>query len=186
MFTGMIEATGKILEKGENTLSIERPVSFDDLKLGSSIAVAGTCLSIVGLGDALMRFDVVPETWSKTKLGNLKAGDYVNLERAMKASDRLDGHIVQGHIEGTGKVVLQKHGQLIVELDPDLAFDVVPKGSIALDGVSLTVASKEGNRITVALIPHTLEHTTLGSLQKEDRVNVETDVMRRYSHAQRP
>ncbi len=181
MFTGLVEATAPILEKRQKELVIKRPDFFDDVNVGSSISVAGTCLSIARLAGEAMAFDVVDETWSKTKLGDLKVGERVNLERAMKASDRLDGHIVQGHVEGTGKVMLQKHGQLIVELPPELFVNVVPKGSIAIDGVSLTIASIEANRITIALIPHTLEHSTLGTLQKEDRVNIETDVMRRYA-----
>lgn len=177
MFTGIIEATAEILEKTERGLSIDRPVSFDDVKIGSSIAVAGVCLTVTRLDDRSMGFDVVGETWEKTKFQDLQAGDHVNLERAMKMGDRFEGHIVQGHIKGTGKVLLQKHGQLIVELPSGLMASVVPKGSIALDGVSLTIASVEGNHITVALIPHTFEHTTLGTLQKGDQVNVETDVM---------
>lgn len=179
MFTGIIEATAQVREKSPNGLTLERPASFDDLKVGSSVAVAGVCLTVTRLTDAFMEFDVIPETWSKTMLHDLHMGDAVNLERAMKAGARLDGHIVQGHAEGAGKVVLQKHGQLIVECPPELMPRIVPKGSIAISGVSLTVAGVEGSRCILALIPHTLEHTTLGRLAKGDRVNIETDVMMR-------
>lgn len=179
MFTGIIEATAAVLERSPAGLIVERPPMFDDLSVGSSIAVSGVCLSIVRLTEDRMEFDVVPETWSRTNLADLYIGDRVNLERAMKMGSRFDGHVVQGHVEGTATVVLQKHGQLIVELPADLLPSIVPKGSIALDGVSLTVASLEKNRVTVALIPHTLEHTMLGSLQKGERVNTETDVLLR-------
>lgn len=179
MFTGIVESTAKVLEKHSAGLSVERPALFSDIKLGSSISVAGVCLTVSRLRDNSIAFDVIPETWSKTNLSTLKAGDDVNLERAMPSGGRLDGHIVQGHIEGTGKVVLQKHGQLIVELPSELITNVVSKGSIAIDGVSLTVASVEKNRVTVALIPHTLAMTTLGRLRNDDRVNIETDILHR-------
>lgn len=179
MFTGIIEATARVLAVDDRGLMVERPPSFDDIAPGSSIAVSGACLTVAQMDEQSLWFDVVDETWDRTNFHALVAGDRVNLERAMQQGDRFDGHIVQGHVEGTGTVVLQKHGQLIVEVLADLMANIVPKGSIALDGVSLTAASIEGNRITVALIPHTLEHSTLGELQKGDRVNVETDVMTR-------
>ena len=181
MFTGIIEATAQILGKETNGIVVARPTSFDDVKIGSSIAVAGVCLSVVQLASAAMRFDVVTETLARTTLGSLRVGDTVNLERSLPADGRFEGHVVQGHIEGVGRVVLQKHSQLIVELPPELLPQVVAKGSVALNGVSLTIASIEQDRITLALIPHTLAHTTLGLLDKGDRINVETDILGRYA-----
>ncbi len=337
MFTGLIEATAILRDRTAQGITVERPKSFDDVKIGSSIAVSGVCLTIVDLTESLMRFDVVAETWDRTNLNDRHPGDRVNLERAMKSDARLDGHIVQGHVEGTGRVVssipqplppeeerkkrfvgpnvlsfargmrkrstkaenhlwkaLRDHqvknlhfrrqhpiGSLIldfychalrlgievdggihdsapqkkndrlrdevlreemgvhvlrftndevlndldyvvrkieessptppsgapsprggggtgegessegketklsIEVPPDLTPFILPKGSICLDGVSLTVASIEKNIITVALVPHTLKETTLGSLKKGDRVNIETDVLTRAALSKR-
>lgn len=329
MFTGIIEAAAKIIEARDGLLIIERPTSFTDIKEGSSIAVSGVCLSVEELNKKSIRFSVVPETIRKTTLGSKKEGDLVNLERAMRADGRLDGHIVQGHVEGVGEVitfessssprppnvssiprplppeeegekkrnlpmgsnmlyfsrtwkairydqlgvrfrrqfvigervldffcpsirlaievdggihqdalqkkedsirdaflreehqietlrfpnesVLQnlpsvvktirerltdvsppppeeglgveemKEGTLQIRVPASFLPNIVSKGSIAIDGVSLTVASIDGDQITVALIPHTLKHTTLGKLQSGDRVNVETDVLARQT-----
>ncbi|HCI03530.1 MAG: riboflavin synthase [Candidatus Peribacteraceae bacterium] len=185
VFTGIIEAQANIREITEKGISVERPESFDDIKIGSSISVSGACLSVVNFDEHLMKFDVVSETFQKTKLGSLKAGDKINLERAMKASDRFEGHVVQGHTETTGVVTNEKlrieNGELIIKVCDDVLSFLVPKGSIAIDGVSLTVATIDGNQITVALIPHTLENTTLGFLDKGDKVNIETDVMVRHA-----
>ena len=180
MFTGIIEATAAVLAHSNGKLELQRPQLFDDVSIGSSIAVSGVCLSIVKLDDATMTFDVIPETYSKTTLESLQQRDRVNLERAMKADARLDGHIVQGHVEGVGTVleVDQTSGVTVtIQLPDDLRSPVVAQGSIAIDGVSLTVASIEDGRCAIALIPHTLEHTTLGTLHVRDSVNVETDVL---------
>ncbi len=185
MFTGIVEATGQVLKNASSGLVLERPVSFSDLKIGSSVCVAGVCLSIVKLTNVTMTFDVVEETLAKTTLGDLKPAIKVNLERAMISGDRLDGHIVQGHVEGVATVRELKvesgkgkmSSQLIIQLPPSTAPSVVAQGSIAIDGVSLTVAKIDGDVVTVALIPHTLKHTTLGTLKEGDRVNIETDVM---------
>lgn len=190
MFTGIIEATAKILDKTSRGFAIKRPNRFTDIKIGSSVCVSGACLSVVKLTKDSMVFDVVPETLKKSWLGTLKKGDMVNLERAMKAGDRLDGHIVQGHVEGVGKVESckwMKESCLLTFYFPcptgrrafSIFHSVVPKGSIAIDGVSLTVAEVHEDKIKIAVIPHTLKHTTLGSLKKGDRVNIETDVMMR-------
>ncbi len=203
MFTGIIETTAKIIENTGNRLVLERPAIFDDIKLGSSIAVSGACLSVVAFDDHSMRFDVVEETLQKTKLGELKIGDSVNLERSMKASDRFEGHVVQGHVEGKALVTsyslarpkLTSEGGLLetrddpssatltIELPENLVPNVVSKGSIAIDGVSLTVASIEGNLCTIAIIPHTLKITTLENLREKDHVNIETDILARYSRS---
>jgi len=180
MFTGIIEATGKILEKSEDGLEIARPSIFDDCTVGSSISISGVCLTITELDDKSMRFDVVDETLQKTTLGSLNPGDQINLERALRADARFEGHIVQGHVEGVAQVESLDQGILTVTVPSDLSPLIVEKGSIAIDGVSLTVAKKDGVQVSVALIPHTLENTTLGSLKDGDTVNIETDILGRY------
>lgn len=185
MFTGIIETTAPVLENANNKLVLERPAIFDDIKVGSSICVSGVCLSIVAFNDQSMRFDVVDETLRKTKLGTLKTGDTVNLERSLKASDRFEGHIVQGHVEGVAmlKDLHTESGSgtlMTIELPTDIAPFVIAKGSIAIDGVSLTVATIAETLCTVALIPHTLSITTLGHLKIGDPVNIETDILGRY------
>ena len=181
MFTGIVEATAEILEKTPAGLVIERPVAFDDLNIGSSVSVSGVCLTIVRLAKTSMAFDVVEETRRVTTLGFLKKGDRVNLEQSMKANDRFDGHIVQGHVEGVGVVAATGEGsELVLCVPTSLLPGIVTKGSIAIDGVSLTVASVAGDRVTVALIPQTLKSTTLGSFKTGDRVNIETDILGRY------
>jgi riboflavin synthase len=181
MFTGIIEATAKVIENLNGSLTVERPKSFDDIKLGSSIDVAGVCLTIVELTDQHMRFDMVEETLKKSRLGKLKKGESVNLERAMSASARLDGHIVQGHVEGVADVIDLRDGRLSLELRDDPGAAIVEKGSITIDGVSLTVASLTGNRIEIALVPHTLAITTLKTLTTGDLVNIETDILARHA-----
>ncbi|NOS68213.1 MAG: riboflavin synthase [Candidatus Peribacteraceae bacterium] len=187
MFTGIIEATATVLNTSSTGLTIERPALFDDIKIGSSISVSGVCLSVVELRSSSMRFDVVEETWKKTKLAELKKGDRVNLERSMKASDRIEGHIVQGHVEGVGTVNSVKRKEKSTEIIFHFSLlsfhSIVPKGSIAIDGVSLTVADVHDQSVTIALIPHTVENTTLGSLKKGDHVNIETDVMVRAARS---
>jgi riboflavin synthase len=189
VFTGIVEATAKILSNVSGSLEIERPPAFTDLRIGSSISIAGVCLTIQKLNKKCIQFDVVPETLQRTTLGTYKEGDLVNLERAMRADGRLDGHIVQGHVEATAEVVEMKNEELrmkndtllTVKVPVSLLSNIVPKGSITLDGVSLTVASIDDDCITVALIPHTLEHTTLGRLKTGDRVNIETDILARHA-----
>ncbi len=180
MFTGIIETTAKILERSATGLTLARPKTFDDIKEGSSIAVSGACLSVIRFNKKSMSFAVVPETWAKTKLGALKSGDAVNLERALAANGRFDGHVVQGHVEGVGTVVdIKKEREgatLTIDIPPPLLPFIIPKGSITLDGVSLTIASVNENLCTVALIPLTLQETTLGRLQKGDPVDIETDI----------
>ena len=181
MFTGIIESTAKVIEKTDRGITVECPATFNDIKIGSSISVSGVCLSIVEFDVTSMRFDVIDETWAKTNLGDLRVGNLVNLERAMKAGDRLDGHVVQGHIEGVGEVVScqlsAESSKLTIRVPQEFTASIVTKGSIALDGVSLTVADIQDDIVTVALIPHTLTNTTLQNLKEGDRVNVETDVL---------
>lgn len=185
MFTGIVETTAVVLQKTDDSLTVARPVSFDDIKEGSSIAVNGVCLSVVSFDVRSMHFNVVGETWRRTNLGSLKEGSPVNLERAMPASGRFEGHVVQGHVEGTANVVEWKQdGQwklLVLALPQQLVPFVTEKGSIALDGISLTVAGLSGDRCTIALIPHTLEVTNIGERQPGDAVNVETDILAHYA-----
>ncbi|MDD5469731.1 MAG: riboflavin synthase [Candidatus Peribacteraceae bacterium] len=177
MFTGVIESTGIVQEKTKSGLCVSRPDTFTDIRIGSSICVSGACLSVIACDAQSMAFDVVPETWKKTKLGSLQSGDCVNLERALSAQGRFEGHIVQGHVEGVATVQKYKGGILTMALPDTLVAYVFLKGSIAIDGVSLTVAGIRGNACAVALIPHTIRETTLGKLKEGDLVNVETDIL---------
>ena len=180
MFTGIIEATGRVgsvrRTKQGARLDVAAPWT---VAAGASVAVNGVCLTALDGGG--LTFDVVPETLSRSTLGGLKAGARVNLERAMVADARLDGHIVQGHVDGRGRVesLTRASGAvtLAVRHPATLADQIVPKGSITVDGVSLTVVDVEDGRFTVALIPTTLKLTTLGRLKRGDAVNLETDML---------
>ncbi len=187
MFTGIIEATAKVRQKTASGLVVERPSFFDDIKEGNSISVSGACLSITKFDHDSLSFDVVAETWARTKLGDLQVGDLVNLERSLAANGRFEGHSVQGHIEGVATVdrldTAETGAMLYLTLPNDLSSPIIPKGSIAIDGVSLTVASINGAHLSIALIPHTLQHTTLGNVKPQDHVNIETDVLGRYTAA---
>jgi riboflavin synthase len=185
VFTGIVEALGTVTEMAGDgsVLVIESPL-LTDLELGASVAVNGVCLTVVEQAGSGTRFDVVPETRSRTNLGALEAGGAVNIELPMAADGRFDGHIVQGHVDGVGEVVaLKRSGEevvLTIGAPPDLMEQIVEKGSITVDGVSLTVARSGQYRFDVALIPHTLEVTTLGSLKPGDVVNLETDIVAKY------
>jgi len=189
VFTGIIEATAKVLQQGDGKLVLERPSIFDDVKMGSSVAVSGVCLTVTELDTGKLTFDVMPETTAKSTIGDLSMGDSVNLERALPAHGRFEGHVVQGHGEGMGEVVgLERHGKdvrLTIRIPNDLKRAIVPKGSICLDGVSLTVADVSQETCTVALIPFTLTQTTLGMKKMGDHVNIETDILVRTLLASR-
>jgi len=188
MFTGIVEELAQIRSikprKKGIRYSISADVVMDDIKIGDSISVNGVCLTIVETKKKYFCMDLVEETLNKSNLGELMEGDVVNLERAMKATDRFGGHIVQGHVETVG-VILEKQKQgeeaiLSVGLNPEWLRYCIPKGSITLDGVSLTIAKINGNIIEVALIPHTLDNTTLGVKDKSDTLNIETDIIGKY------
>ncbi len=181
MFTGIVEATAPILQLTAAVLIVQKPTQFDDLKIGSSVAINGCCLTVVAMDDASLRFDLTDETLQKATFPHLQAGDWVNLERAMVAGGRLDGHIVQGHVEGTGTVVEASPGILRVRIQKEFMKNVVMKGSIAIDGVSLTIASIDDDVIGFAIIPHTWEQTIMHRYQPGDEVNVETDVLTRIA-----
>lgn len=184
MFTGIVEGTGRVVSvAGRNAvrLIVEPPEPWPEVVIGSSIAVDGACLTIAGLDTGRMGFDVIPETLRRTTLGERRAGDRVNLERAMRLGDRLDGHLVQGHIDRTGVVVSVRSDGGDVVLSIRAGGDAPPgwieKGSIAVDGVSLTVACVRGVDFDVCLVPETLHRTTLGVHAAGRRVNLESDVL---------
>ncbi len=227
MFTGITETMAELKNRTDTGLTIERPSNFDDIQIGSSICVSGVCLSVVKFDDASISFGVHEETWKRTKLGSLNAGDKVNLERAMKADSRFEGHVVQGHVDGVGVVVggagaspagdrprgpvgrspgegwsekfvaprgrsSAEHGSasdahappmLTIKYPQALSNLIVEKGSIAIDGVSLTICEVDDEKFSVALIPHTLEVTTLGNLKDGDKVNLEADILGKYAQS---
>jgi riboflavin synthase len=182
MFTGIVERTVQILHVTEGPKSRRLMLAnhWPDVKHGDSIAVNGCCLTVADLANQSLAFDVIAESLEKTNLGSLKAGDDVNVERALRVGDRFDGHFVQGHIDGTvplvSMVASAEEWRLTLEAPEHLAKYLVPKGSIAIDGVSLTLAAVEGNRFDVALIPTTLQLTTLASRKIGWRFNFEADV----------
>ena len=188
MFTGIVEVVGTVTgvePRGDRTtLEIEAPSIASDLAVGDSVAVNGGCLTVVGRDASRLCFEAVRETLERTSLGELRVGSRVNLERALRAGGRLDGHIVQGHVDGTGRVGrLERDGddvRLYVDCGPEIAGFLVEKGSVAVDGVSLTVVGAGEAGFDVALIPHTLAATTLGERRAGDRVNLEADVLGKY------
>ena len=188
MFTGIVEHLGKVaslddLDRGRN-LTIDAGRLASDASVGDSIAVNGVCLTVVSVDGDRLSFQAVGETLDRTNLGVLEAGDSVNLERPLAASGRFDGHIVQGHVDGVGTVetvVPDGAGRrMTISVPATLGRYIAEKGSVAVDGVSLTVAGVTGSGFEVALIPHTLAVTTLGSRQPGDRVNIEVDVIAKY------
>lgn len=188
MFTGIVESVARVAAiepQGEKTrLVLEAPAITGGLPLGASVAVNGACLTVVAVEGGRVAFEAVRETLEKTSLGDLRAGSRVNVERAMRADGRLDGHIVQGHVDATGRVrALERRAddvRLFVACDAAFADLLVPKGSIAVDGVSLTLVGVEADGFDVALIPHTLGATNLADRAPGDRVNLEADVLGKY------
>lgn len=176
MFTGIVERTGRVLSPGRR-LAVD--TGWTDLRTGESVAVGGVCLTVARLDGPRAGFDVVPETTRRTTLGSLRKGDRVNLERALRAGDRLSGHVVQGHVDGTGIVV--RTGATL-RIQSPLAAQLVSKGSVAVDGVSLTVVDADSETFSIALIPTTRRITTLGRLRRGQRVNIETDVLLKKAH----
>lgn len=190
MFTGLVEALGTVRSLAPlgggagRKLVVEAPGITGELTLGESVAVNGACLTVVAHDEATCHFEVGPETLARTNLGELSAGDRVNLERSLRLGDRLGGHLVQGHIDGVGRVAerqLQGEWETVWFRCPaELAAQMVSKGSVAVDGVSLTLVDVEAERFSVALIPHTLANTTLGFKQPGAAVNLETDLLAKY------
>lgn len=189
MFTGIVEELGRVRRvvpsEGGARVEIEAEIVLDDVELGASIAVNGTCLTVVEHGDGWWAADAVSETLGRTALGALVPGDPVNLERPVRLAGRLGGHVVQGHVDGIGTVVAREplpdgSTRFRIRVAAALVRYVVEKGSITFDGVSLTVAAIDGDTIDIAVIPHTLAVTTFGARQPGDAVNVEVDVLAKY------
>jgi riboflavin synthase len=188
VFTGIVECVGQVESLrplGDAArLVVRAPGLAPELRVGDSVAVNGACLTVTEAGGETIAFDAVRETLDRTTLGELAPGGVVNLERALRADGRLDGHIVQGHVDATGSVrELARAGndvRLAIDCPPELADALVPKGSVAVDGVALTVVNVEAAGFDVALIPYTLEATTLGRVEPGRRVNLEADVLGKY------
>jgi len=188
MFTGLIEAMGRVVElvpgRGSTRLGLACPLPLGEMSVGESVAVDGVCLTVARLGEGRFHADAIAETLSRTTLSGLRAGDEVNLERAMRLGDRLGGHLVQGHIDDTARVrEVRRRGddvRIRLAFPRELQRYVAFKGSITLQGVSLTVSALDAAGFEVALIPETLARTSLGRLKAGDRVNVEVDLISRY------
>lgn len=188
MFTGLVEELGKVKTIARGVKSVRLTVAASkilaDTKLGDSIAVNGTCLTVVDYGDAFFTADVMPETVERTALAGLKPGDFVNLERTLRLGDRFGGHIVSGHIDGVGLISeMKKNDNAVIvriEAGEEVMRYIIRKGSIAIDGISLTVVAFGDNWFTVSLIPHTASSTTLGVKRSGDSVNLEVDVIGKY------
>jgi riboflavin synthase len=188
VFTGIVEAIGTVVSvepAGELLrIAVRAPLLAAEARVGDSIAVRGACLTVTRAGGETLCFEAVRETLARTALDELAPGAAVNLERALRADARLDGHVVQGHVDGVGRVAeLRREGEdvrLLVACAAELAEQLVEKGSVSIDGVSLTVVGVREEGFDVALIPHTLRVTTLGSLRPGDRVNLEVDVLAKY------
>lgn len=184
MFTGIVEEVGQVKAIGNGTLQIQATKVLEDVKLGDSIAVNGICLTVTGFNSHSFQADVMPETIKRTSLGELKLGSPVNLERALTLSSRLGGHIVSGHIDGTGRIVSLKEDKnailMKIQTDGAILRYIVEKGSVALDGISLTVAQVGTRDFTVSLIPHTRQGTNLSAKGEGSLINIENDVVGKY------
>ena len=187
MFTGIIEATGKVekIERSGSNIHFTLSCPFtSDLKIDQSLAHNGCCLTVVEINDNQYVVTAIDETLEKTNLGNWQVGTEVNLERCMKFDGRLDGHIVQGHVDKTAKVVSieNKDGSFLItfEYDEEGNFVTVPQGSITVNGISLTVAKSEDLRFSVAIIPYTWEFTNMKNLKINDKINLEFDIIGKY------
>ncbi|MDQ3837139.1 MAG: riboflavin synthase [Thermoproteota archaeon] len=190
MFTGIIEGVGMVTSISKSNSGAEviirvRLGKFGrGLKKGDSVCINGACLTATKLSRGEAEFEMVSETIRRTNLGQTKPGEMVNIERSLRVGDRLEGHFVLGHVDGTGVIdYIQKMSSettIWIKLDEQLTKSLAPKGSIAVDGVSLTLVGVEGDRVSVSLIPHTLKVTTLGMKRRGDRVNIETDILAKY------
>ncbi len=182
MFTGLVERVGRVEALRGGRLVID--AGFEDVVIGESIAVNGVCLTVVKIDRNILEFDLSEETLSRSNLRFLKRGDYVNLERALRLSDRLGGHILQGHVDFTSPIVkLQRTGEhwsLVVEIKPGYEMYFVEKGSIGIDGISLTINKVERQFIYINVIPHTYQNTNLRFRKTGDMVNVEVDIVGKY------
>jgi riboflavin synthase len=184
VFTGIVEEVGKIISARPGNLTIAAGKMLEGMENGASMAVNGVCLTVTSFDNKSFSVEVMPETLDKTNLGMLKAGDGVNLERPLSLGGRLGGHLVQGHIDDTARVIsVTPRGDSILvgfEAPPHLMAYIVEKGFIAVDGVSLTVVSKDNSSFKVSLVGYTRQHTILGNLRVGDRVNLEADIIAKY------
>lgn len=191
MFTGIIEGLGKIEKFDKNTktrsearMKISLGKLAQGLRVGDSVAINGVCLTAINIAKGIAEFEMVGETIKKTNLGRLENGDKVNIERSLKVGDRLEGHFVLGHVDGSGTILkINKQPnqiQIWIELPKKLTKYVAEKGSITVDGISLTVVDKIKNKFSVSIIPHTMQVTNLGLKKIGDKVNIETDVLGKY------
>ena len=188
MFSGIIEELREVVKidskKDFSTISIDLENFSEGAKIGDSISVNGVCLTITNLSGTAASFDIMKETLDKTDLGDLKVNDKVNIERALKIGERLDGHFVLGHIDGTGiiekKIQDEDNCVIWISLPEELKYGLIPKGSIGVDGISLTIADIKENKFAIALIPHTLKITTLGLKNIGDKVNIEVDYLGKW------
>ena len=195
MFTGIIEEVGKVVsiqQRGENRrITVEAANTPKELRTGDSVSVSGVCLTALDIQPTSFSADLAPETWERTSFSRIHEGALVNLELSMKADGRFGGHIVQGHVDGVGRLIElerildsesrdSENWWLHIELPAEIEKYTVFKGSISIEGISLTVARLEGNRCTIAIIPHTVEMTNLGSLKPGDPVNLEADLIAKY------
>jgi riboflavin synthase len=188
VFTGIVREIGRVesAEGGEDgvRIVIRAPETAGRTARGDSVSVSGVCLTAVAVEDGTLAFDAVPETLHRSSLGRVEPGTAVNLEPALRAGEPLGGHVVQGHVDGVGRVrSLEAEGdgrRLEIDAPPELARYLVEKGSVAVEGVSLTVAALHADTIEIALVPHTLEATTLGTLSPGDEVNLEVDILAKY------
>jgi len=187
VFTGLIECKGKVVRLSGGSgkeLVLSLPEIADEIGVGESISVDGACLTVTGVSGGRVSFDVSPETVSRTTLGSLRSGAYVNVERALKLGDRLGGHMVQGHVDGVGAIAgidaSPAQHTFHFHLPGELAGMLIEKGSVAVDGISLTVVGLGDGSFSVAVIPHTLAVTTLGEKRVGDKVNVEVDMVGKW------
>ena len=188
MFTGIVRERGRVVSAESNGGGVHLRIAAPETAgaaLGDSIAVSGCCLTVTAADGETLEFDAVPETIARTTLGGLEPGAEVNLEPALRAGEPLGGHFVQGHVDGRARVqALEREGEgsrLRLQLPPELHRYCVEKGSLAVDGVSLTIAALCEDGLEIALVPFTLEHTTLGALAPGDEVNVEVDLLAKYA-----
>jgi riboflavin synthase len=184
MFTGIVRELGRVEAFDGSRLRVAAPETAPGVAIGDSVAIAGVCLTVVENGGGGLAFDAVPETLSRTSLGRLRAGDAVNVEPALRAGDPMGGHVMQGHVDGLGTVrAVEPEGdgrRIWIDTPPEVLRYCVEKGSVAIDGTSLTIAALDDAGFAVALIPHTLAVTTLGALAPGDPVNLEADVLAKY------
>ena len=191
MFTGIIHHQGTITAAKKHRRGVDLSLRIPGVQAskGGSIAVNGTCLTVIKRRGTVHTFTVMPETLRRTNLSEVEVGERVNIERPLKHGDPIDGHFVQGHVDTTSVVrEVKKKGKGVevrIDLPPSARGHIVPKGSVALDGVSLTVADTGRGWFSVALVPYTIAHTTLSDVQKGDRINIEFDILSKYKHAKR-